>query len=162
MQHDSIPFRLALFDNIISFSLLFSLFITKTLTTQNTQNCFNLYVASKYFFITLIKSTLSNMPTYMLSLFPIPAYVAKHLEKIQRDFLWGGMNVDDFKFHLGEWDKVCSPIKEGGLGIRNLRLIKLCWESGCGPCGSLLMRRELGGDRFCGQVWVGLRRMAHR
>jgi hypothetical protein len=70
--------------------------------------------------VTLIKSTLSNMPTYMLSLFPIPAYVAKRIKKIQRDFLWGGMN-DDFKFHLVEWDKVCSPIDEGGLGIRNLR-----------------------------------------
>jgi hypothetical protein len=32
----------------------------------------------------------------------------------------GGMN-DDFKFHLVEWDKVCSPIDEGGLRIRNLR-----------------------------------------
>jgi hypothetical protein len=40
--------------------------------------------------VTLIKSTLSNLPTYMLSLFPIPAHVAKHIEKIQWDFLWGG------------------------------------------------------------------------
>jgi hypothetical protein len=56
----------------------------------------------------------------MLSLFPIPADVAKHIEKIQRDFLWGGMN-DEFKYHLVEWDKVCTPIDEGGLGIRNIR-----------------------------------------
>jgi hypothetical protein len=70
--------------------------------------------------VTLIKSTLSNMPSYMLSLFPIPVDVAKRLEKIQRDFLWGGMN-DDFKYHLVEWDKVCTPIDEGGLGIRNIR-----------------------------------------
>jgi hypothetical protein len=46
--------------------------------------------------------------------------VAKRIEKIQRDFLWGGMN-DDFKYHLVEWDKVCTPIDEGGLGIRNIR-----------------------------------------
>jgi hypothetical protein len=47
--------------------------------------------------VTLIKSTLSNMSTYMLSLFPIPVDVVKRIEKIQRDFLWGGMN-DDFKY----------------------------------------------------------------
>jgi hypothetical protein len=40
--------------------------------------------------VTLIKSTLSNLPTYMMSLYPIPALVAKRIEKIQRDFLWGG------------------------------------------------------------------------
>jgi hypothetical protein len=40
--------------------------------------------------ITLIKSTLSNLPAYMMSLFLIPAHVAKRIEKIQRDFLWGG------------------------------------------------------------------------
>jgi hypothetical protein len=70
--------------------------------------------------IALIKSTLSNLPTYMMSLFPIPALVAKRIEKIQRDFLWGGMN-DENKMHLVERDKVCSPLDEGGLGIRNIR-----------------------------------------
>jgi hypothetical protein len=33
--------------------------------------------------VALIKSTLSNLPTYLLSLFPIPADVAKHIEKIR-------------------------------------------------------------------------------
>jgi hypothetical protein len=40
--------------------------------------------------LTLIKSTFSNIPTYYLSLFQIPGRVAKQIEKIQRDFLWGG------------------------------------------------------------------------
>jgi hypothetical protein len=33
--------------------------------------------------VTLIKNTLSNLPTYFLSLFPIPATVANCIEKIQ-------------------------------------------------------------------------------
>jgi hypothetical protein len=70
--------------------------------------------------ITLIKSTLSNLPTYLLSLFSIPASVANRIEKLYRDFLWGGLG-DEFKFHLVKWSKVCSPISEGGLGIRSLR-----------------------------------------
>ena len=32
--------------------------------------------------VTLIKSTLSNLPTYFLSLFPIPASVAKRIKKL--------------------------------------------------------------------------------
>ena len=39
--------------------------------------------------ITLIKSTLANIPIYQLSLFRMPKLVAKRLEKLQRDFLWG-------------------------------------------------------------------------
>ncbi|RVW83965.1 Ran-binding protein 1-like c [Vitis vinifera] len=38
--------------------------------------------------LTLLKSTLSSLPTYFLSLFVIPKRVCARLEKIQRDFLW--------------------------------------------------------------------------
>ena len=44
--------------------------------------------------VTLIKSTLSSLPTYFLSLFPIPTKVAKRIEKLQRDFLWSGIGDD--------------------------------------------------------------------
>ena len=63
--------------------------------------------------LTLLKSTLSSLPTYFLSLFTIPTLVANKIEKLQRDFLWG-----DTKTHLLGWDKVCMP--NGGLGIRKL------------------------------------------
>ena len=39
--------------------------------------------------ITLIKSTLASMSIYQMSLFRMPKIVAKRLEKVQRDFLWG-------------------------------------------------------------------------
>ena len=34
--------------------------------------------------VTLIKSSLSSLPTYFLSLLPLPGKVAKHMEKLQR------------------------------------------------------------------------------
>jgi hypothetical protein len=37
--------------------------------------------------LTLLKSTLSDLPTYLLSLFPIPVRVANHLDNIQKAFL---------------------------------------------------------------------------
>uniref|UniRef100_A0A2N9EVX7 Reverse transcriptase zinc-binding domain-containing protein n=1 Tax=Fagus sylvatica TaxID=28930 RepID=A0A2N9EVX7_FAGSY len=71
--------------------------------------------------LTLIKSTLSSLPTHFLSLFPILVAVASRIDKIQRDFLWGGMG-EGKKFHLVNWAQVCQPIHLGGLGIRNLRI----------------------------------------
>ena len=61
----------------------------------------------------LLKSTLSSLPTYFLSLFTIPTHVANRIEKLQKEFLWG-----DSKTHLVGWDKFCAPIAGDGLGIR--------------------------------------------
>jgi hypothetical protein len=47
-------------------------------------------------------STLFNLPTYFISLFPLPAGVANRMEKLQEDFLWVGLG-EEFKFHLVNW-----------------------------------------------------------
>ena len=49
--------------------------------------------------LTLLKSTLSSLPTYYLSLFTIPVAVANKLERIQRKFLWGSSD-ECFKHSL--------------------------------------------------------------
>ena len=59
--------------------------------------------------LTLLKSTLSSILLYFLSLFPIPVSVARCFEKLQRDFLWAGIE-DAPKFHLVNWKTVCQPI----------------------------------------------------
>jgi hypothetical protein len=69
--------------------------------------------------LTLIKSTLSSLPTYFLSLFVVPASVAHRIEKLQGDFLWGGLG-DEFKFHLVNWRTIRAPIQQGGLGLRRI------------------------------------------
>ena len=85
--------------------------------------------------VTLIKSTVSSLTTYFLSLFPILVKVAKRMEDFQRDFLWTGIG-DDRKILLVNWSKICSPVKNGGLGIRCLRrfnstlLAKWLWRYG--------------------------------
>lgn len=40
--------------------------------------------------VTLINSVLDSLPTYIMSLFHIPASVVKKLNRLRRDFLWKG------------------------------------------------------------------------
>ncbi len=47
--------------------------------------------------VTLTKSTLSSLPYYFLFLFPLPVEIANRLEKLERDFLWGGLG-DEFEY----------------------------------------------------------------
>ena len=72
--------------------------------------------------LTLIKSTLSNMMIYTMSLFWIPKNVKSRFENIQQDFLWGRGNQDR-KIHLVNWNTMCTSKRKGGLGI--LKLEKL-------------------------------------
>ncbi|XP_028081835.1 uncharacterized protein LOC114283208 [Camellia sinensis] len=69
--------------------------------------------------LTLVKSILSSIPTYFMSVYVIPVSVARHLEKLLRDFLWG--NYDgEFRYHLVSWKKICCPKEDRGLGVRRL------------------------------------------
>ncbi|RVW46790.1 Homeobox-DDT domain protein RLT2 [Vitis vinifera] len=65
--------------------------------------------------ITLIRSTLSSMPIYLMFLLRMPRVVSLRLEKIQRDFLRGGGALER-KPHLVNWDTVCMDKRKGGLG----------------------------------------------
>ena len=50
--------------------------------------------------------------------------IAYRIEKLQHDFLRGGLG-EEFKYHMVSRAKVCSPIFEGGLGVRNLVMFNL-------------------------------------
>lgn len=69
--------------------------------------------------LTLIKSTMANLPKYYLSTLTIPVSIAKKLESIQCKLLWGD-EEDNRKFHLVKWEEVKKPLKDGSLGIRSI------------------------------------------
>ena len=111
--------------------------------------------------ITLIKSMLANMPLYQLSLFRMPKIVARRLEKLQRDFLWGGGNMER-KTHLINWELVCAGKEKGGFGLRKLVLLnkallgKWVWRFARAKCfyGSKCLWQNMGKRTLVG----GLRR----
>ncbi|CAN1805213.1 Putative ribonuclease H protein At1g65750 [Linum perenne] len=70
--------------------------------------------------LVLIKSVLSSLPTYHLSLFKAPSRVIGTIEKIQRRFLWEG-TADHKSFHWVDWSSVKCPIAKGGLGILDIK-----------------------------------------
>nr|XP_029151642.1 uncharacterized protein LOC114925980 [Arachis hypogaea] len=81
--------------------------------------------------LVLIKSVLSSLPIYYLSLYKMPKSVAEKLISLQRQFLWssdGGKQG----LPLVKWEVIMAPKKEGGLGvgdavIRNTALLFKWW-----------------------------------
>ena len=67
---------------------------------------------------TLIRSALSSLPIYYLSLFRMPQKVCARLKRIQRQFLWGGSDHDK-KISLVRWATVCTCNRKGGIEIKS-------------------------------------------
>ncbi|RVW96497.1 LINE-1 retrotransposable element ORF2 protein [Vitis vinifera] len=86
--------------------------------------------------LTLLKSTLSSLPTYFLSLFVIPKRVCVRLENIQRDFLWGGGALENkphlqiifskYELQEGGW---CSKGVRNRYGVGVWKAIRKGWEN---------------------------------
>lgn len=79
----------------------------------------------------LIKSTLSALPTYHLTVFPLKKWAKKKIDKIRRGFLWTGSEQAQGGHCLVNWKRACRPKNMGGLGITNLELfdryLRLRW-----------------------------------
>jgi len=84
--------------------------------------------------VQLVKSVAQSMLIHCISIYSWPVSLIKDLERCMRNFIWSG-DMNQKKLVTVSWHKVCTPTKEGGLGIRNISFIneagnlKLCWES---------------------------------
>jgi ribonuclease HI len=83
--------------------------------------------------VQLVQSVIHGMLLYSFRIYSWPRSLIKHLDSCIRNFVWSG-NIDTKKLVTLSWDKVCSPISSGGLGLRRLKdmnkagCIKLLWE----------------------------------
>ncbi|WMV22162.1 hypothetical protein MTR67_015547 [Solanum verrucosum] len=107
--------------------------------------------------LTLINSVLNALPTYMMSLFPIPARVIKKLDRIRRNFLWQGNN-EKKRFHLVKWESVVTGKKNGGLGIKNLifqsEALRMKWLWRYSFEDQLMWKRVVGAKYEAEDSWM--------
>ncbi|GAV68542.1 hypothetical protein CFOL_v3_12045 [Cephalotus follicularis] len=77
----------------------------------------------------LIKATLASMQVYWCSMFHLPISNVNECFRVLRKFLWGSHVRGKVK-----WSSLCKPLKEGGLGIKDLKtrnkalLLKQVWN----------------------------------
>ncbi|XP_077231908.1 uncharacterized protein LOC143865152 [Tasmannia lanceolata] len=117
--------------------------ITKRLSSQDCQpllskirsrlGMWNNKKLSKAGRIELIKSVLTSFQIYWSATYNIPTEILLEIEKMFRNFLWGGTDHQK-KYHPIAWESLCRPKKEGGVGIRRVvdinkaSQLKLLWH----------------------------------
>ncbi|GAU20198.1 hypothetical protein TSUD_352620 [Trifolium subterraneum] len=91
--------------------------------------------------LVLINSVLNSIHIFYMSLMKMSVQVLKKVIRIQRDFLWGGVNGGK-KLSWIKWSVVCQEKNCGGLGVRDLKAVNLSllmkWR------WRLLQRSEVG------------------
>ena len=70
----------------------------------------------------MVRSVTSTLANHAMQYSRVPAGVCDSLDQIQRNFMWGGNN-DSRKPALVRWSSVCTPKDQGGLGIRDSRMM---------------------------------------
>jgi hypothetical protein len=82
---------------------------------------------------TLVKSVLSAMPTYFMTVHKMPKWAFAKMDRIKRSFFLKGQDLDKVKggHCLVNWQTCLRPKKWGGLGIKDLdrfsRALRLRW-----------------------------------
>ncbi|XP_039135885.1 uncharacterized mitochondrial protein AtMg00310-like [Dioscorea cayenensis subsp. rotundata] len=82
-----------------------------------------------------------------MSIYRLPSWVTKSIDKIRRDFLWSGPDNHQSKIRLVSWARLCRSREQGGWGILNLQtfntalLGKWWWKivSGSHWCGENIL-----------------------
>ena len=71
--------------------------------------------------IQLVRSIITAIAQYWMSVFPMPKKVIQKIDSICRLFIWSGSVEVKRKSHVA-WKQVCKPARCGGLNLINLEL----------------------------------------
>ncbi|GJY67592.1 RNA-directed DNA polymerase, eukaryota, reverse transcriptase zinc-binding domain protein, partial [Tanacetum coccineum] len=66
--------------------------------------------------LTLIKSVLTSLPLYHMSLYKAPLGVLRDLESLRRKF-FNGADINEKRFSMISWNKILASKQKGGLGV---------------------------------------------
>lgn len=84
--------------------------------------------------VILVKHVLQSLSIHILLVLPIPSSICNFLEKWMKNFLWSGGPAQSKRSFLN-WNSVCQPKSEGGLGFWSLQ----------GPDSNQFYQVRLGG-----------------
>jgi len=70
--------------------------------------------------ICLIKSVFTSLLLFYFSFFKAPKTVCDRIINIQRRFMWG-WGRENRSISWVSWEKICSHLEEGGLGVKDVR-----------------------------------------
>lgn len=81
----------------------------------------------------LVKHVLSSIPLHISLALPTPCKTSLQIERVMRNFLWSA-SLEKQRSNLVNWELVCLPKTQGGLGLRRVKefneacLLQLGWS----------------------------------
>lgn len=93
---------------------------------------------------TLIKSVVTAVPTFPMSLFLLPVNLCDAINSEIANFWWGTNDENKKKIHWKAWSSLCKSKKSGGMGFRDLQSFNI----------SLLAKQRLRFIKNPGALWA--------
>ena len=67
----------------------------------------------------LLKAVVQAIPTFTMGCFKLPLDICRDIKMLIRKFWWG-QHEERRKIHWKNWETLCKPKSEGGLGFKEL------------------------------------------
>jgi hypothetical protein len=75
--------------------------------------------------LVLLKACLASIPIYLMLIIKFPKWVIKAIITQMANFFWNDQE-DSHKYHISNFQSLCQKKDRGGLGVPDLRNLKLC------------------------------------